>query len=462
MIQSLQMPLVFFYTTLHDIVLTLPHLQELVLTFSEHLTNREDFEGVCDFISQNGYRLSSLEVSPTTHIGRLDSLSVWSLLEGCKVPESRLSRLLLARVRLDLDEMDEASRQILMRLDTLRLKAVYFSPYPFSSTGPSWMRPPQVYRRLTGCKVKTLEVNNCSSVLNVYQLMQDCQELRSLTWHSNGYPQSSELPSLMIRDLQAGLWPFLESLDLNNDYFTDVELAHLFEVVGPLKDLTLDFSAFGDLSSVALLEAGSGKHSKRMETLSLSRCSALDGVMVQRFLCEMPHLKVLRANFLTQQNIEQDPRPWVCSQLEELRIAFLLEGVSIRSVIPLTNIILDRLSGLSQLRILEFLKTSNKESMSEDCRYMALRLDYGLDRLKILSGMEELCLEQNTEQDFRVKEAQWIMDHWPRLKMIHLSSGSLHYNTKLDVMQFFRDRGVKAKWPGSYVWTFEDRLYEKK
>ncbi|GJJ71490.1 hypothetical protein EMPS_03840 [Entomortierella parvispora] len=462
MIQSLRMPLACglfytnpasdFYSPVVSDILILPRLQELILSFAKSSRLMDDFRGARNFLLKNGHHLSSLEVS-VMHEGRLDmsSLSFWGLFGGCKAPDNRLSKLRLEGVRMVIDELDEASRQMLMRLDTLRLKSVHFLPH-FSGPETEWPRLPQWPQRLTGCKVKKLDVVECAPVLVAYRLIQDCQELRSLTWIYTEEPESVDLAPPLIQNLQAGLWPFLESLNLNINHLTDFRLAQLLEAVSPLKHLTLDISAFGDLSSIALLEAGSGKHSKRMETLSLSRCSALNGVMVQRFLCEMPHLKVLRANFLTQQNIEQDPRPWVCSQLEELRIAFLLEVLSTLDVRLMTNVILDRLEGLSQLRILEFGKlrrTGSIVSKTSNCVYMGLHLRYGLDRLKALSRLEELSLDEETEQDIGVKEAQWMVDNWPRLYTVRMRFASSCQKTKMAILDVFESQGMKKWWSGS-------------
>lgn len=79
---------------------------------------------------------------------------------------------------------------------------------------------------------------------------------------------------------------------------------------------------FGPLSAVALLETeivGTDgrirkRHAEKLERLSLFDCEQLLGSIVQRFLCEMPNLNEIQAKVMTDRDVENDDRPWVCQK----------------------------------------------------------------------------------------------------------------------------------------------------
>jgi len=195
-----------------------------------------------------------------------DSTSAWTLLVGCLGPESRLTSLDLILVNLAMDKLDEASRLMLLGLKTLKLPNVIFTLESYHRL--QGMPTRQWSNRLTGCKVQQLSLKDCHTEDDAYQLLEDCQEIKSLEfgWDSAA---SLEKAHWMISQLRAGIWPFLESLTLILR-LEDSELAQILEAINPLKHLVMDKSAFGALSSTALLEACERKHLRTLETLSLS------------------------------------------------------------------------------------------------------------------------------------------------------------------------------------------------
>jgi len=69
---------------------------------------------------------------------------------------------------------------------------------------------------------------NRNPIPDAYQLIQDCEKLRSLTWYYAGYPNTPESAPPLIQDFQAGSWPFLESLDLTITTWGTLSMAEQF------------------------------------------------------------------------------------------------------------------------------------------------------------------------------------------------------------------------------------------
>ncbi|GJJ71476.1 hypothetical protein EMPS_03826 [Entomortierella parvispora] len=473
MIKSLKFTIMPHLTAFNylDGLLRFPRLRRLVLDVQEACRGDDDPRVILKgFIQANNRHLVSLRVlfQQESRRSRIH-FSVWDILQGFKQPKSRLTNLDITDGDMIMEEMDNDSRRVLMQLRSLKRSRVDFSTCGYQST-PS-ERELNLPQRLTDCNIHHLALQYCRPGEEVYQLLEDYQEIRSLEWVSaNDLP--AEYFSMWLKGLRAGYWSFLESLDLCIE-LKDSELAQLLEAVAPLNHFTLSEMEFGELSSVALLESGAGKQRMKLETLSLSMCLCpeVDGSMVQRFLCEMPQLRILRAPMISAWDIELDPRPWICKNIEEHSLAFVLASVrknltpvsgetagettaeiltagnmdlstrdpsslsldlqpqppSMSQATPVSStIFLDRLATLTHLRALLFENVDMTEY--ERVEYLKIRLDCGLDRLKALRRLTELNLYCETGEDVDLEEAQWMLDHWPMLTKIRL--WSLHPDVK--------------------------------
>lgn len=137
---------------------------------------------------------------------------------------------------------------------------------------------------------------------------------------------------------------------------TDEELADILLGMGdrPLRELNAERTNFGPLSGKALLwrDGGSGEgkdlrgvikaddhrfHPCQLDMEVLLVAGSQDsGTMVQQFLCGFPNLKPFTGSYLAGQDVLADPRPWVCKDLQMLKLplVFELEGQTDTLVSP--------------------------------------------------------------------------------------------------------------------------------
>jgi len=219
-----------------------PHLQTLFLEIFLIDSEQNDSAALArDFIQRHSRHLKSSHVHVMYEEVMMPLMRAWKLLSGCLGPVNRLTSLDLSWVHLALDEMDEQSRLMLLGLRSLKLSYVFFTR---ESRHPTLQGPPPPWSNgLTGCRVQHLSLQDCDTVDDVYQLLDDCREIKSLEF---GWDYSALLefgcddaPSLekgrrMISQLRAGMWPFLESLTLILR-LEDSELVQILEAINPLK-----------------------------------------------------------------------------------------------------------------------------------------------------------------------------------------------------------------------------------
>ena len=177
----------------------------------------------------------------------------------------------------------------------------------------------------------------------------------------------------------------------------------------------------------------------RLKELNLCYCALVNGVIVLEILCsEMPSLEVFRADYVSDLDMIQDPRPWSCVGLKELRLAFILPG-RVRTIgegggggegSNSDNIVFTQLSRLTHLRRLSTSLTGvlyhhdngqiqlpEVQDRPDYC--MSFTLDRGLDRLKSLKQLEEILGHRYHLTPWTEAEACWILKHWVSLKQFH-------------------------------------------
>ena len=60
-----------------------------------------------------------------------------------------------------------------------------------------------------------------------------------------------------------------------------------------------------------------------LKVLRGAKCK-IDGISIIEMLGSLPNLEVLEAGTLTERNLQEDSRPWVCKRLRELAINLVL------------------------------------------------------------------------------------------------------------------------------------------
>ncbi|KAG0042535.1 hypothetical protein BGZ83_000352 [Gryganskiella cystojenkinii] len=223
-----------------------------------------------------------------------------------------------------------------------------------------------------------------------------------------------------IRDEDSCPWKQLSSFTLSGMDFENHDFRTLIRALAPtLKELNLNRTLF-DESSWDTLQATTPLRTT-LRTLSLESCS-LDGLSMQGILCTMQGLEVFRGDYITDLDVLQDDRPWVCTGMREFSVAFVLLKAEERT----EQRILARLSGFQELEILRLSyserslawHTTGMDIFEQPQEDMRLTLSQGLDQLKSLKKLRVLELPVRREIGWSVKEAEWIQKHWQRLEEI--------------------------------------------
>ncbi|GJJ71456.1 hypothetical protein EMPS_03806 [Entomortierella parvispora] len=455
--------------------LSFPYLQTLSLSFAAYRTDRALRAAAFEFLQRHQGQLRALsllkplgpmsEVTGPQTRSRHDLMTQealyiaksWELLHGCH----GLRSLKVESSPFWFDLVDQQVLKIVSELETLSLGNVGRekiqltegeqddSSTPSSSQGPRWTlcsTDPCIRQRAV--RIRQLSLEYCNSLSEEYHLIKECHaELRSLKWlstiHANVIPP-------MAKHLEEGMWPFLDSLELRIPGLQDKDLAAVLRAIGPLRKLNLSGTEFGPLSTTGLLETENlgqdgkvqKKHAARLEKLLLGGCNNLTGAMVQRFLCELPHLKEIHAKVLTDRDLENDTRPWVCQDLRVFHVGIALAVRNIEedqseiskddSKIPHPRIspFMERLSALTRLESFHITSTRSGQDKTEGEFYLSsseeqaqrfelqkLHSAGGLEQLKTLRHLVQVRMEY-TGQKMTMSEAKWMVENWPRLESV--------------------------------------------
>ncbi|GJJ71527.1 hypothetical protein EMPS_03877 [Entomortierella parvispora] len=450
-----------------------PQLHNLRIVINDSRDNSQARKQATAMVARQAAGLHSLTLVNVIHYSR-----VWKVLHAVAIHPSRLRVLTLRNVTFFLDHWNPDHRELFSRLEALRLDnsllwfrqdfaegvpdAHFFAPIEEEgSVEDSLVKRGQYWKPLPDIKIQHLSMNNPYVTKEQYLFLLDCRELRSLQWVKEQAGERGNIKPALAKWLREGQWPFLERLEIVMTQFSDQELAEILEAMPrPLKTLRMDKTAFAEASTRALLESGEGHHRKSLESLSLVGCADLQGSMVQQFLCEMPRLRKLHARVLTDQDMAKDPRPWVCQNMRYLQVGFVYQLLSENSAEQPVEVasegqlprsaLFDRLAGLSNLHTLGFMNSQPVEERTGAQRKHTTRPDFhklliqnGLDVLKSLTGLQFLLFGE-TDQDLTSEEAQWMVDHWPRLRVVAVSRASNNKETKIQLRAFFQSHGINS------------------
>ncbi|KAG0012962.1 hypothetical protein BGZ82_002338, partial [Podila clonocystis] len=149
-----------------------------------------------------------------------------------------LRSLTLNRVTFHWRELDACNGiwELLKNLDSLTIQIWSHSKIQRSATAPTH----HPFDQMAGSKIQYLTLQYCdggdSTSWSEFELIRQCQQLRSLFW----YNLKCEHDSLLVSGIQAGRWPYLESLHLTLPALTDAQLASMIESMArPLRELTV-------------------------------------------------------------------------------------------------------------------------------------------------------------------------------------------------------------------------------
>ncbi|KAF9320803.1 hypothetical protein BG003_004790 [Podila horticola] len=160
--------------------------------------------------------------------------------------------------------------------------------------------------------------------------------------------------------------------------------------------------------------------------------SDLDQEALVTFLEKCPRLEVFVANSIDAEVVVKS-RPWVCAGLRVLRVAFHAAQNSLYA--NMTEIdekqeqVLVRLAGLSLL---------------EGFHMPEYWYRCGLGRLRGLVHVQDVFMLLTLANDLKAADAKWMVEHWPMLKRVRVSSFDISVCIPVDVARVFEDRGIEC------------------
>ncbi|GJJ74670.1 hypothetical protein EMPS_07028 [Entomortierella parvispora] len=152
----------------------------------------------------------------------------------------------------------------------------------------------------------------------------------------------------------------------------------------------------------------------RLRTLRIDQCPWATSTVVQDLLCSMPSLQVFSASVISDAAIHEDPRPWVCTGLKELKVMFRLVSDAKDEALILHRVC--QLEGLEKLSLREEVEAS--KTLDRDCGHLQLRLENGLDRLKTLKRLRVFQAPESAS--WEESEALWVLENWKQLREIDI------------------------------------------
>ncbi|KAG0224713.1 hypothetical protein B0O80DRAFT_440878 [Mortierella sp. GBAus27b] len=293
------------------------------------------------------------------------------------------------------------------------------------------------------------------------KMVRACCNLESITWRQHAelgididaWTDWDETSTGFCNDLSISPWPLsrLDTLDLSWTMVHDGALARILSLMHQLKTLKATRTGFGRLSLSQLLASrwnSTGEAAERLcdsiETLILDMCTNVQGDMIQTILASCSNLRVFFADMISIQDISQIDE-WKCTMLTDLRFYLAVdlhstldqegEGEdapsSTEESLEMQHTAFARLGQLTKLRILNL--TYRRRTTRRPMKTLDLQIESGLVLLSGLKDLRELLFQGDERQRLSVKEASWIVENWPRLRILR---GSASKNTdELELMK---------------------------
>ncbi|KAF9363057.1 hypothetical protein BGX34_005004 [Mortierella sp. NVP85] len=241
--------------------------------------------------------------------------------------------------------------------------------------------------------------------------------------------------TLIHHPIQSNHWRRLNKLHMGCD-LQNADLASILEGIGygfgNVIDLRLGRCQWGAQTSKAITQ-----HFSTLVKVDLAECYSGSSSSILDMLCCCPRLEVLLARNVSAREIAARG-PWVCQQLQELRICFQV-GESDLDLCPL---VFKRLSTLTRLERLDLWFPNYRYS---DHGVLKFRLDCGMEHLASLRQLSTLRFFMDSFHEyipqFGMDEVAWIVDNWKKLKRI---SGCFNSDPLIEseVKEAFESSGV--------------------
>ncbi|KAG0049021.1 hypothetical protein BGZ83_006138 [Gryganskiella cystojenkinii] len=222
--------------------------------------------------------------------------------------------------------------------------------------------------------------------------------------------------------------------------FSFLEAKSLLVDEYPLESLTLPQNWFGTRSWDVVKNHPIWPTS--LTILDLKDAVRLPGSVVQEMLCTLPNLKVFGAAQITDMDVVNDPRPWVCLRLRKLSLGIVITATEKQTRSDHRQMFFERLGTLTSLKELLMLSMEREnawrtfdgwildkdpednEGWGEPTDFsLKRRLKFGLrygglTHLKGLRGLERLQFFSKVPQKLQKTDLEWMVKHWPKLKVL--------------------------------------------
>ncbi|KAI8598317.1 hypothetical protein EDD21DRAFT_382826, partial [Dissophora ornata] len=258
-------------------------------------------------------------------------------------------------------------------------------------------------------EMRTLSLVECPMpITDQLMLVMQCPFLDHLTWirQWNTIPIESLGPLMEVGRRE------LKSLDISRGNRPDTDTAMLLESLPSLKTLIACETPFGPISLRAILD---NNLKDQIQVLHLMDCSAVTPMMVNQIMTSCPGLKSLSADrLLAIDVIDKDGLPWVCRDLEELRVVFV--GPLLLSSYETQHAVYSKIATLRRLRLLNLGQNENRMWNSKSV--LDLSLANGLGQLAPLRELEEFDFCEMNHR-LGMDEFKFMLRYWRNLRTLH-------------------------------------------
>ncbi|KAF9355185.1 hypothetical protein BGX34_010617 [Mortierella sp. NVP85] len=238
-----------------------------------------------------------------------------------------------------------------------------------------------------------------------------CPSSEYVSWHIKEEEDIHEQTPIH-HPIQNGHWPHLKTLNITHP-IQDTDMATIIKGVGngsgSIVNLSVNCTELMDQAFKAI-----GHHFSTLVIVCLFGCHPGTSPGIRDILCGCPKLEILQGASIYARDIVEGG-PWVCLQLEELEICFLMEEESDQDRQPL---IFEHLSTLVRLERL-LLRPSPMIDGDQE-RVLAFRLGCGVDKLASLQQLNYIHFGSGTQpmddEGVGMEEIEWMIKNWKRLR----------------------------------------------
>ncbi|KAI8357685.1 hypothetical protein B0O80DRAFT_527445 [Mortierella sp. GBAus27b] len=276
------------------------------------------------------------------------------------------------------------------------------------------------------------DVRNCTPLEQLEWLIKPCPLLETLNWDTGGYL----IPGDEFSDSFASMtWPNLVSITISDSWRRSVSDENYMTILRtakkPLKSLDMTIARLGRPAFDLILK----HHFETITEIDLTKAQDPNqdwktfvpehcSLWVREVLESCYSLERLVASIISSDDIING-KPWVCRRLKCLQVVINMNfkdkpterGRKRPKFTEDEERVCRGVFGqLSRLISLKSLELSGLLPSEAKIFALPLELRLGLGQLSQLKNIDSIRFHGN--QDMRMTDIQWMMDHWPRLQCV--------------------------------------------